>query len=255
MKKSILRFTYKILKKLAYFFGFSSSFSSDGEDYALHKLLNGISEGKYIDIGSNHPIKHSNTFSFYLLGWSGVCIDPIPFLDKQYKIFRNGDVFINAGVIGKANNNAAMDFYYFKDYPDNSTFDVSRVEALRNEFNRHPTSITAIPIITFAEVWAKFNDKWNGDEIHLLNLDTEGDELNILHSIFSLKVNPWVICVKDLGYSASTVMSGEIHQLLHQRGYILVSRTFMSSIYVREDITQNLLSPYIRDLKLRRLNG
>ena len=251
MRKFIFILAYKFLKKVSYFLGISSSFSSDGEDYALNKLLSGIKGGRYIDIGSNHPIKHSNTFSFYLLGWSGVCIDPIPHFNNKYKIFRSGDVFINAGIIGKVEGNVMMDFFYYKNYPDNSTFDVSRVEELKNYFNRHPTSITSIPMITFMEVMTRFNyDPGYKGDIHLLNLDTEGYELNILDSIFDLKVNPWVICVEDLGYSAETVISSDIHNFLHQRNYILITRTFLSSIYVRKDIIGSLPSPYIKELKL-----
>lgn len=250
MTKLIFTYIYKFLKIISYLFGISFSFSSDGEDYALNKILSGIKRGSYIDIGSNHPIKHSNTFSFYLLGWSGVCVDPIPLFNKKYKIFRSGDVFINAGIIGGMENNPTMDFYYYKHFPDNSTFDVSRVEVLKNQFNRHPTSITKIPMITLAELMERFNNNQSHEgEVHLLNLDTEGYEQSILESLFNLNVNPWVICVEDLGYLAETVINSDIHNLLYQKNYILFVRTFLSSIYVRKDVIRSLVSPYIRELK------
>ena len=91
---------YRILKKLSSIAGISSSFASDGEDYILLKYLWGIEDGNYIDIGSHKPIKHSATFCLYLLGWRGICVDPIPYLKKNYRILRGKDLFINAGVSG-----------------------------------------------------------------------------------------------------------------------------------------------------------
>ena len=125
------------------------------------------------------------------------------------------------------------------------------MEALKNKFHRYPTSITPIPLITCAEIMTKFKiNQGHESEVHLLNLDTEGFELSILHSLFSLKVNPWVICVEDLGYSSETVISSDIHKFLHKKNYTLIVRTFLSSIYVRKDIIDSLPSPYIKELKL-----
>ncbi len=67
---------YKILRKIIIFFGVPLHFSSDGEDYILQKIFSNLKNGYYIDIGSHHPILHSNTFLFYLNGWRGVCVDP-----------------------------------------------------------------------------------------------------------------------------------------------------------------------------------
>jgi len=84
--------------------GISFSFSSDGEDFALIKYLSKIKNGNYIDIGSHQPVRHSNTFLFYLLGWKGICVDPLPSLKKKYRFIRGRDMFINAGVFGSRSN-------------------------------------------------------------------------------------------------------------------------------------------------------
>ena len=96
----------------------------------MEKILGGIKNGKYIDIGSHHPIKHSNTFSFYLNNWSGICIDPLPGLNSKYKILRSRDLFLNVGISGDSKKDN-MIFYYYKNNPDNSTFDIERVKDLK----------------------------------------------------------------------------------------------------------------------------
>ena len=52
-----------------------SSFSQFGEDLIINKILNKISNGNYLDLGSFHPMHFSNTFLLYLKGWRGVNID------------------------------------------------------------------------------------------------------------------------------------------------------------------------------------
>ena len=91
---------YFLVKQLCKLIGLSFSFSSDGEDVILMKYLCRIKNGNYIDIGSHQPVKHSNTFLFYLTGWKGVCIDPLPNLKSKYRFIRRRDKFINAGIPG-----------------------------------------------------------------------------------------------------------------------------------------------------------
>ena len=85
MLNRIIIILYKILRKIIILFGVPLHFSSDGEDFILHKIFSKLKNGYYIDIGSHHPILHSNTFLFYLNGWRGVCVDPLPNLIWKYK--------------------------------------------------------------------------------------------------------------------------------------------------------------------------
>ena len=88
------------------------------------------------------------------------------------------------------------------------------------------------------------------NEINLLNLDIEGFEIDILNDLFSCKVYPWIICVEELGKVAETLKNGEIHRLMTNNGYILGSRTFLSSIYILKNIISKLPSPYIKELEI-----
>ncbi|QEH32409.1 hypothetical protein OJF2_08790 [Aquisphaera giovannonii] len=54
-----------------------TSYSYAGEDLVALELL-GDTRGTYLDIGANHPTKANNTYLFYELGWSGVCVEPVP---------------------------------------------------------------------------------------------------------------------------------------------------------------------------------
>jgi len=244
-------FTYlfKFSERACRILGISYSFSSDGEDYVLYKYLQGIKNGIYIDVGSNHPVRHSNTFLFYLMGWRGICIDPIPQLKSKYKKYRKNDLFINAGIIGSLSAPSELKFYYYKDFPDNSTFDPKRASELERLFNRRPTSVTDIPVISVSNVVDSIEKiKSNDKELKLLNLDTEGYELGILENFFSHRCYPWIVCVEELGNTAESVLNGQIYKLMKDNNYTLGAKTFLSSIYIRKDVLKKMPSAYVKEL-------
>jgi len=235
---------YKVLRKTLNFLNISFSFSSDGEDYVLSKIFSGIENGNYIDIGANHPVLHSNTFSFYINGWRGVCVDPIPSLAKKFKFYRTHDVFISAG-LDSDGINKSLPFYYYANHPDNSTFDKERVNVLESLHNRKPSKILDVPLIGVNQIIDKLQVGNNNDIlVHFLSIDVEGMEKSILTSFFEIKILPWVVCVEDLGYLAEDIPSTSMHELMVSNGYKIGMRTFLSSIYILKSKISNLKSPF-----------
>jgi FkbM family methyltransferase len=174
-----LELIYRPLKKIFSISGISPSFSSDGEDYVISKYFMNFEGGVYIDIGSNHPVRHSNTFQLYLEGWSGLCVDPLPLVRSSYKIFRPRDTFVNAGITSKSTDHS-LKYHYYRDFPDNSTFDPRRVEALRARFGREPSYIKEVKTISVDRLIDEYLIKITPDfDIQLLSLDTEGFESEI----------------------------------------------------------------------------
>jgi len=247
----IVSFIYKFFGLFCRAIGLSYSFSYDGEDFALLKYFSGIKNGFFIDIGSHKPVKSSNTFLLYTLGWSGCCVDPLPTLKKSYSLFRGRDLFINAGIVSSENKKQELDFYFYKRYPDNSTFDPIRVEQLKKLFNRHPTSKISVPLLSTEELCGVINKKIGKvDDIHFLNIDTEGFEKSILEDFFSLGKFPWIICVEELGKTLDSLVHGDLHNLMTEKGYILGAKTFLTSIYIKQDKFAELPSPFVREINL-----
>ena len=244
-------FFYKLFFKIFRIFGFYGYFSYDGEDQILEKYFLGIKKGNYIDIGSHHPIDSSNTFLFYLKGWRGICVDPIPLFKTHYKILRPKDLFLNAGIKPqKANKNVEMNFYFYKNYPDCCTFDKERVDNLITRFDRFPTSINKVPLISVDNLINHYSQFNNLKEIHLLNIDTEGYELDICKDFFKTGIFPWVICIEELGYTVDNVIKSEVHEVFEKEDYLLASKTLLTSIYIRKEIFKELSSPFLKDFQI-----
>ena len=90
---------YKKCKKFLLEIFFSrKSFSQEAEDLVAGKLLGNIKNSIYVDVGCHDPRRFSNTHFFYLLGWSGLCIDPLPGTKNKFNTIRRRDIVLEVGV-------------------------------------------------------------------------------------------------------------------------------------------------------------
>lgn len=164
-----------------------SSYSQYGEDLILDKLLNFQKFGFFVDVGTNDPVKFSNTYRFYKKGWSGINIEPNFSLFKKIENKRKLDINLNLGV---ANKKGQLKFYlinphtlstFNKDLANQAVFDGYQIEKeimvnvlpLREIFNNHLLK-----------------------KIDFLSIDTEGFELSVLRSNDWKKYRPRYILIE-----------------------------------------------------------
>ena len=239
--KKFIIFFRSILNKL----GIRINFSTDGEDIILDKWLGGINNGFYVDIGSHNPIQFSNTYGFYLNGWSGICIDPNPGLKLKYSLFRSLDLFINSAIVLKKKRGNNL-FYYYKNNTDLNTFSKKRVAIQHKLYGRYPTKKIKIDQLTIEDLVKLIANK----ELHFLNIDIEGLEDGIIKSLLNKKILPWCIAIEELGQTCENISRSRIKKFMNKKGYFLASRTFLTSIYIRKNILKKLPSKYVKELHL-----
>ena len=238
LKNSII-----LLKKIFNKVGIGLNFSADGEDSIIIKWLGGIKNGFYIDIGSYKPLFGSNTFNFYIKGWSGICIDPNPGLKLKYFLLRPNDLFINSAVVLKKKNKKNF-FYYYKNHSDLNTFSKKRMKIQKKLFKRFPTKTLNVDQLSSQNLAQLISDK----EVHFLNIDIEGMEDNIIRFLIENKIFPWCIAIEELGNTCENINTSRIKKFLNKNGYFLGSRTFFTSIYIRKNILKKLPSKYVKEV-------
>lgn len=74
------------------------SYSQEGEDLILNRYFDGKLNGFYCDIGSFHPKQYSNTYLFYLNGWTGINVDPRPGSKELFDSLRPKDINLEFAV-------------------------------------------------------------------------------------------------------------------------------------------------------------
>ena len=86
--------TYIINKGLTNFLSYSEYY----EDLILYLLLFDIEKGFYIDVGAYDPIQVSVTKFFYLKGWRGINIEPLPGKIELFQKERPNDINLQLAV-------------------------------------------------------------------------------------------------------------------------------------------------------------
>ena len=225
LKDSILSFPYHVLSNLFFQLKQKKFYGQTAEDALLQRLLP-EKKGTYVDIGGGHPIKFSNTYSFYRRGWTGISVDAIKSNTVLYRFMRPRDKVIHA-LIG--NDRELKDFHVFEPY-GLSTADpevaqeVLKIKDVRLlEINR----IKSIPLSDIAPAVTPETPSF-------LSIDVEGLDLMVLMTNNWLKFRPRFICVENWKGTGRS-KEGEIEFYLKSENYSLIAFTGLSEIYIANE--------------------
>lgn len=203
------------------------SFAQDGEDLIAWRLLHGlgIHRPRYLDIGANDPECQSNTALFYLLGSTGLNIEPDPALYAALVRRRSRDINLNLGI---GPTKALLTFHRMANR-SLSTFSESEATRLTRDEGVECEEKLSIPVRAIRDVL---------DEHHFqpdfLSLDVEGMELAILQSYDWDRHRPGVICTETVGYSrlGDRPRESGTREFLEGCGYVHVAQTLCNSLFV-----------------------
>ncbi len=210
-------------------------FSQFGEDAVLLSLFSKCEfkqSGFYVDIGAHHPVHLSNTYIFYLNGWSGINVDAMPGTMKLFDEIRSRDINLEMGVVSKESAGKEMNFYVYKNGAHN-TFS----EDLVNKRDFKPDKKIQIKTDTLSSILDKYLPK--DKNIDFLSIDAEGFDLEILESNDWSKYKPTYILVEDHSITnIDEITNSKIYQFLLKQGYKLISKTILTLIFGLEPIKE-----------------
>jgi FkbM family methyltransferase len=164
----------KFTKKLYGFIPYSQCL----EDLILFSVFYDVENGFYIDIGANDPNMISVTKNFYIRGWYGINIEPLPDKYQALNKFRKRDINLQIGA-GKMK--------------ENGTFYVSEFgSTLKKKINNK--SIT-INVDTMFNICKKYVPK--NEIIYFCKIDVEGGEKDVLLGYDFENYRPKVFCIES----------------------------------------------------------
>ncbi|MBR4628448.1 MAG: FkbM family methyltransferase [Ruminococcus sp.] len=210
------------------------SFSQSGEDSVVRYIFNtsGIDPAgiRYLDLGANHAVELSNTFSFYLSGASGVLLDANPVLTQELSEKRPRDIVINRCISDKPGTK--LDFYIMSG-DGLSTMDY---EAAQGFIRENPAlsieKTVSVDSITIDEI---IREHFSEKAPELMNIDVEGMELTILRMIDFAKFRPMIIICEMIEYSSTLTVGAknqEILSFMRSKGYEEFAFTGINSIFI-----------------------
>jgi len=208
-------------------FYYQKSFSQEGEDIIINRLIQGKKNGFYVEVGCHHPFRFSNTYFFYQRGWRGICIDPLPNTVKLFNRFRPRDIAIEKGV---SLFPGVMRYFLFNE-PALNTFDEEIAKSRDGKNNCSIKNIAEIETIRLSSILLDNNAP---REIDLLSVDVEGYDLQVLQSNDWEKFKPKLIIAETLEADMCTLDSDPLSGFLKEKGYKPYAKTGNSVIFCLE---------------------
>lgn len=196
------------------------TFSQHGEDRFILQHFKGKA-GTYIDVGANHSFIINNTYLLYKNGWSGITVEPIPYLYKRLIKHRPRDLVLNTAV---GNKQGSLTFYHM--IPSVlSTFDKNKADELIAQGNvlRDEHSIE---VITLAQL---YREHLSGKEVDVLSIDTEGLDLEVLMGNDWSVMSPRLIICEVSGNNDE-----DISEYLQSKKYKIVKEFGCNKIFERQ---------------------
>lgn len=213
------------------------SYSSYGEDAMLNGVIKRLSwimqknlfdQNTYIDIGSFHPVKESNTYFLYKNGWAGTLIDPNSYFNVLVHELRPHDILYNCAVDTVS---GTREFYMFGDTDSSNT--LSKEFADRKVVSQHTgVSWTAqVPTKTLDDIIGIHLEYFQRTPF-LLNIDIEGLDLDVIKTYSHDVRIPFIMIEDD---SMRTFTDSPIRKVMAEKNYVPIATTFLTTLYVDEE--------------------
>lgn len=198
-------------------------FSQEGEDMILARIFHGAPFGFYVDIGAHHPQRFSNTYYFYLQGWSGINIDAMPGCMKAFDLERPRDINLELAI---GNEEVERDYFIFNEAAFNS-FDeelshsrVSDVFYITNQ-----VKVVTKKLSTVLDDNLPINQR-----IDFMSVDVEGLDLEVLKSNDWQRFRPEYVLFESYQKSMESIYDEEIYRFLVNQDYELFAKTVYTAI-------------------------
>lgn len=205
---------------------FVNSYSQEGEDMILGRIFERQPVGYYVDVGAHHPERFSNTYFFYLRGWSGINIDAMPGSMEAFKKIRPRDVNLEIPI---SNTNEFLTYYIFNEPAVNTLSAESANQSMQNA-RYHILSEVQLQTLTLKQVLEE--NLPNGQQIDFLSIDVEGLDFQVILSNDWIKYRPVVILVENLGGgSANEALQSDVSRFLKSKNYEMYCKTCNTLIF------------------------
>lgn len=198
--------------------------SQEGEDIILSRIFSKKTKGFYVDVGAHHSSRFSNTYKLYKENlWRGINIDANFESYSNLQKNRSRDINIHIGI---SNTKKSLRFYTFTDGALN-TFNKKKMLDVKKKYKLIDNKI--IICKKLSEILDNFIKK--SQKIDLLNIDAEGNDLQVLKSNNWNKYLPKIIIVEISSLSVKKILQHPITRFLNKKKYELYSKLHKSVIF------------------------
>ena len=202
------------------------SYAQNAEDVVLHRALGHIVNGRYLDVGAFDPERDSVTLQLYARGWRGLNLDPVPAYTAAMASGRPEDVNLQ---VAAGDQPGSLLFHIVRD-TGLSTLRTDIAEQHRTQ--GYQVDELSVQVLTLD---ALIDEHFPDQELHVLKVDVEGAEAQVLAGIDLVRHRPWVLLVEATLPNSATPSHGDWEPALLARGYLFTMFDGLSRWYVARE--------------------
>jgi hypothetical protein len=212
------------------------SYSQEGEDMILKRIFDGVRSGFYIDVGSHHPKRFSNTYYFYKRGWCGINIDAMPGSMELFDRCRPRDINLELAI---SDSEQELKYHIFNE-PALNGFDTELAKCRDGKDGYQLIDRRKIKTVTLESVLDAHIQSFT--HIEFLSVDVEGYDMQVLQSMNLDKYRPKIVLVEMLNSSLEMVSEGGIARLMRSYGYDAISKCFNTVFFAEREMFKDRTS-------------
>jgi hypothetical protein len=208
------------------------SYSQIGEDLIAGRALNRLKIApeavRYLDLGSYHPVKLSNTYGFYRKGGSGTCVDANPLHCSAFPLVRPRDRCLNHAIAAQGGGTLRT---FILSVDSLSTCDEAEAQRMVRDFGHRIVRTLDVPMIGINDLLA---DTAAAGGLSFVSMDLEGSDEAILAAWDFTRWRPAVLCVETSVHSAGgpSVQRNAISTTMLAAGYRSYAHTGINTIFI-----------------------
>jgi len=208
---------------------YTKSYSQEGEDLILTRILGEKKEGFYIDVGAHQPKRFSNTFLFYKRGWRGINIEARPGSKKIFDKIRPHDINVEVPI---SSENKILKYYMFNE---------PALNGFSEEMSNSKNGLKDYKIIKEIDLQTKTlkevldSNVMKDQHIDFMTIDVEGLDYDVLLSNDWVKYKPSIILIEDNEFDLHNMEKSKVYNYLIQKGYSLIVKIFNTLFFELKD--------------------
>ncbi|MBR8482109.1 FkbM family methyltransferase [Burkholderia cenocepacia] len=200
------------------------SYAQNLEDVMLHRALQHVMAGFYIDVGAWSPDEHSVTRAFSEMGWSGINVEPNPVYFAELENRRPRDINLRVAV-GESTGTSRI--HLFQD-TGLSTLDGKIADG--HVAAGWSENVQDVVLTTLDNIWREHVSA--GREVHFLKVDVEGAERAVLAGNDWKRNRPWIVVVEATLPLTQKESHEEWESILLDANYVHVYSDGLNRFYV-----------------------
>lgn len=217
------------------------SYAQNFEDVRLWRAFSDVPIGRYLDIGTQEPVRDSVSLAFYERGWRGVHVEPTPHYAAAMRAARPDEPVVEAAVSTRPGP-----IRFFEIPQTGLSTGVPDIAEHHAEVGWQVQEIT-VPTVTLAGLFDLMGD----EPIQWMKIDVEGMEADVLASWGDHPARPAALVIEATLPNSQVPSHEAWYEMVLSRGYTDVLFDGLSRYFVHETHAQRgaalALSPNVFD--------